>query len=87
LSDATEILLQLVLRNRANLQLQVSHAAENQLHKTVAKWQISSSVCHFTLEVIWQKKTSWKVNEDKGQFPCCPPTHCFMEHPLKKMKI
>jgi hypothetical protein len=25
------------------LQLQVSHATENQLHKTVAKWQISSS--------------------------------------------
>jgi hypothetical protein len=28
-----------------NLQLQVSHAIENQLHKTVAKWQISSSEC------------------------------------------
>jgi hypothetical protein len=44
LSDATAILLQLVLGNWANLQLQVLHATENQLHKTVAKWQISSSV-------------------------------------------
>ncbi len=43
LSDATAILLQLVLGNWANFQLQVSHATENQLHKTVAKWQISSS--------------------------------------------
>jgi hypothetical protein len=44
LSDATTILLQLVLSNWANFQLQVSHATKNQLHKTVAKWQISSSV-------------------------------------------
>jgi hypothetical protein len=36
-------LLQLVLGNWVNLQLQVSHATENQLHKTDAKWQISSS--------------------------------------------
>jgi hypothetical protein len=43
LSDATAILLQLVLGNWANFQLQVSHAIENQLHKTIAKWQISSS--------------------------------------------
>ncbi len=35
--------MQLVLRNWANLQLQVLHATENQLHKTVAKWQISSN--------------------------------------------
>jgi hypothetical protein len=41
--DATAILLQLVLGNWANFQLQVSHATENQLHKTIAKWQISSS--------------------------------------------
>jgi hypothetical protein len=26
-----------------NLQLQVSHATEKQLHKIIAKWQISSS--------------------------------------------
>jgi len=44
LLDAIAILMQFVLRNWANLQLQVSHATENQLHKTVAKWQISSSV-------------------------------------------
>jgi hypothetical protein len=35
--------MQLVLGNWANFQLQVSLATENQLHKTVAKWQISSS--------------------------------------------
>jgi hypothetical protein len=36
--------MQLVLGNWANFQLQVSLATENQLHKTVVKWQISSSV-------------------------------------------
>jgi hypothetical protein len=35
--------MQLVLCNWVNLQLQVWHATENQLHKTIAKWQISSS--------------------------------------------
>jgi hypothetical protein len=35
--------MQLVLGNWANFQLHVSHATENQLHKTVAKCQISSS--------------------------------------------
>jgi hypothetical protein len=44
--------MQLVLRNWANLQLQVSHATENQLHKTVAKWQISSSVFILIMNVI-----------------------------------
>ncbi len=44
--DATTILLQLVLGNWANLQLQVSHVTKNQLHKTVAKWQIFSSGCN-----------------------------------------
>jgi hypothetical protein len=38
LSDATAILLQLVLDNWVNFQLQVSYATENQLHKTLAKW-------------------------------------------------
>jgi hypothetical protein len=36
--------MQLVLGNWANFQLQVSLATENQLHKTIVKWQISSSV-------------------------------------------
>jgi hypothetical protein len=36
--------MQLVVRNWANFQLHVSHATGNQLHKTVAKCQISSSV-------------------------------------------
>jgi hypothetical protein len=36
--------MQLVLGNWANFQLQVLLATENQLHKTVAKWQIFSSV-------------------------------------------
>jgi hypothetical protein len=44
LLDATAIFLQLVLGNWANFQLQVSIAAENQLHKTIAKWYFSSSV-------------------------------------------
>jgi hypothetical protein len=35
--------MQLVLGNWANFQLHVSHATENQLHKTIAKWQISSN--------------------------------------------
>jgi len=35
--------MQLVVRNWANFQLHVSYATENQLHKTVAKCQISSS--------------------------------------------
>jgi hypothetical protein len=35
--------MQLVVRNWANFQLHVSHATGNQLHKTVAKCQISSS--------------------------------------------
>jgi hypothetical protein len=36
--------MQLVIRNWANFQLHVSHVTGNQLHKTVAKCQISSSV-------------------------------------------
>jgi len=43
LSHATANFMQLVLGNWANFQLHVSHATENQLHKTVAKCQISSS--------------------------------------------
>jgi len=35
--------MELVLGNWANFQLHVLHATENQLHKTVAKCQISSS--------------------------------------------
>ncbi len=41
--DAIAILMQLILGNWVNFQLQVSLATENQLHKTVAKWQISNS--------------------------------------------
>ncbi len=43
LSHVTTNFMQLVLGNWANFQLHVSHATENQLHKTVAKCQISSS--------------------------------------------
>jgi hypothetical protein len=40
--------MQLVLGNWANFQLHVSHATENQLHKTVAKWQfLVVLVCNF----------------------------------------
>jgi hypothetical protein len=43
--------MQLILGNWANFQLQVSLATENQLHKIVAKWQISSSVLnHFFID-------------------------------------
>jgi hypothetical protein len=41
--------MQLVLGNWANLHLQVSHATKNQLHKTVAKWQISSIALSYLL--------------------------------------
>jgi hypothetical protein len=43
LSHVTANFMQLVVRNWANFQLHVSHATGNQLHKTVAKCQISSS--------------------------------------------
>jgi hypothetical protein len=43
LSHATANFMQLLVRNWANFQLHVSHATGNQLHKTVAKCQISSS--------------------------------------------
>jgi hypothetical protein len=43
LSHATANFMQLVVCNWANFQLHVSHATGNQLHKTVAKCQISSS--------------------------------------------
>jgi len=35
--------MQLVIHNWVNFQLHVSHATGNQLHKTIAKCQISSS--------------------------------------------
>jgi len=51
LSHATANFMQLVLSNWANFQLHVSHATENQLHKIVAKCQISSSA--------WTNLTTW----------------------------
>ncbi len=56
LSHATAIFMQLVVRNWANFQLHVSHATENQFHKTVAKCQISSS------DVAW----TWNENAQEA---------------------
>jgi hypothetical protein len=44
MSHAIACPMQLVLCNYTNLQLHVSHATEFQLHATVAKLKISSSV-------------------------------------------
>jgi hypothetical protein len=45
--------MQLVLGNWANFQLQMLLATENQLHKTIAKWKISSNENYFNFNTIW----------------------------------
>jgi len=53
--------MQLVLCNYANLQLHVSHATENQLHVTVAKWKISSSDIKYE---AFKESSSFVENND-----------------------
>jgi hypothetical protein len=52
--------MQLVLGNWANFQLQVSLATENQLHKIVTKWQISSSETIYNQGVAIRNLYAWR---------------------------
>ncbi len=82
LSDATVIFLQLVLGNWANLQLQVSVAIENQLHKTVAKCYFSSSVFHWPSSQGAPHMVKQKYNSSYGITKLLVDNSCTYRVPL-----